>query len=433
MNTDKIQHDVDALINVLEVARYLSSPFELAQLLTVIVDSGRSILHADRGSVFLYDADSNELFSIVATGEEQIRFSADLGIAGQCARERTIINVPDCYQDPRFNQAIDKKTGYRTKSLITVPLIGLDDHLEGVLQLLNAERGEFNKMDEAVAELLASQAAVAIQRVRLMSDREERMKMQRDLDVARQIQMDALPQQLPACPGYDLAAYSKPAEQTGGDMYDVVALDLPDRISKAETDRGCEQPLFLFLADATGHGIGPALSVTQARSMIRVGLRLAADLDQLCSLINSQLTNDLSMGRFVTAYMGLLDPTNHRLDYRAAGQAPLLHLYAADNQCDFLHASTMPLGIVHNPPTDKVKPMEFAVGDMCALLTDGFFEYQNPAGEEFGKERVAEILLAHKTEPVQDMIEHLLKALDSFAAGVPQADDMTALIIKRVE
>ena len=129
--------DREILERILAVTRQLARPLDLQTMLERVIDEGRAVLRADRGTVFLYDAETDELFSTVATGTDTLRIPADRGIVGECARTRRVINVPDCYADPRFNRDIDRKTGYRSRCLLTVPLVGYDDSLVGVLQVLN--------------------------------------------------------------------------------------------------------------------------------------------------------------------------------------------------------------------------------------------------------------------------------------------------------
>ncbi|MAE65864.1 MAG: protein phosphatase [Phycisphaeraceae bacterium] len=419
--------DPETLFGILDVSRLLAVPIELRELLGRVIDAGRRILGVDRGTVFLYDDGTKELYATVATGsvEREMRFSVDRGIAGQCARERQVINVPDCYADPRFNREIDRRTGYRTRCLMAVPLIGLEDELVGVMQLLNPDKPRFDETDERIGAALGAQAAVAIQRARLIEDRMARLKLEADLDLARSIQMNVLPKTLPASPGYDLADFSEPADQTGGDIYDVVPLDA------AGADGGAQR-LMLFLADATGHGIGPALSVTQARAMLRMALRYSHDLDELLRHINAQLTDDLESSRFVTAFVGVLDAQRHRVTFHAPGQGPLLHFQAANRECRWFDATTIPLGIMDDPPeVEAVEPIEMAPGDMLVLLTDGFYEYQSVDSEEFGRDRVGEVVTAHCAESASKIVQRLVEEVRRFAGSAPQRDDLTALLVKR--
>lgn len=425
-NSDQL--DAANLLRVLDVSRQLTAPLDLDQLLTLVIDVGREALSADRGTVFLYDEQRRELYSQVATGEKELRFSVDAGsIAGDCVRSQQIDNVADCYADPRFNRDIDRQTGYRTRCLITVPLIGLEDQLVGVMQLLNPKKPQFDSVDERIAEALAGQAAVAIQRARLIEDRLAKMKLEADLDIARQIQLNVLPTHLPPCPGYELAHFSEPADQTGGDIYDVVRLG-----GGANGDDATAAPLVIFLADATGHGIGPALSVTQARAMLRIALRYSDDLDTLFAHINSQLTADLASNRFITAFLGVLDPSRHSVQYHAPGQGPLLHFHAQSGRCQWLNASTVPMGIMDAPPMDRPDPIVMAPGDLLVLLTDGFYEYQDMAEQQFGRERIGEVISQCYNVPADTIVDRLVRETRRFAGGAPQLDDLTAVIIKRL-
>tara|TARA_Y100001933_G_scaffold265244_1_gene338023 strand:+ start:7036 stop:8292 length:1257 start_codon:yes stop_codon:yes gene_type:complete len=416
------------MLRVLEVAKQLAAPCPLCDLLNAVIEAGRDVLQADRGSVFLYDDQPHELYMITGTGLEALRFCADQGLAGQCANSRNVLNIPDCYADSRFNQDIDRKTGYRTQSMITVPLVGLEDKLVGVIQMLNAQRGHFDDEDEQIALALAGQAAVAIQRAQLLEEQQVKIRMEQDLSLARDIQMGVLPTELPTVEGYDIASFSQPADLTGGDIFDVV------RLSKDEGDQDDpKSPVLVMLADATGHGIGPALSVTQMRAMFRMGLRLGADLPTLRQQIDSQLEEDLGGSRFITAFFGLLDPQKHEIDYEAPGQAPLLCYHIADDSYESRDASGMPMGIMSSIPHDAVEPFKMAEGDIFILLTDGFFECHRE-GEKamFGEDGVMKVIREFRDASAEKIIEELVKALNAYAPNQPQADDWTAIVIKRL-
>lgn len=424
MQNEPLQYDrTAAMLRVLEVTRRLAAPCPLPELLSSVIEAGREVLQADRGSVFLYDQDPHELYIITGTGIEALRFCADQGLAGECANKRDILNIPNCYADTRFNQDIDRKTGYRTHCMITVPLVGLEDKLVGVMQMLNAKQGHFNDEDEQIALALAGQAAVAIQRAQLLAEQQIKMRMEQDLNLARDIQQRVLPEKLPDIAGYDIASFSQPADQTGGDIYDVVRVD---------EQAGDDSQVLLMLADATGHGIGPALSVTQMRAMFRMGLRLGADLPTLRLHIDEQLEEDLGGSRFITAFFGMLDPQKHTICYEAPGQAPLLCYHLGDDTFDSRSASGLPLGIMSSVLHDQTQPFELATGDLFILLTDGFFECHCAGQKEmFGENGVMKIVRQFKHEPAKKIIDELVKALNDFAPNTPQADDWTAIIVKR--
>ena len=234
---------------LLEVSKQMAASTELVPLLQRVEQATRQVLDCERATVFLYEACAEELYSKVATGETEIRFSAKLGIAGEAVRTKSIVNVPDAYADPRFNPEVDRKTGFRTRNLLSFCLIGHDGQVVGVLQALNKRGGPFTPDDEELASILSSQAGVAIQRQMLLDEYAEKQQLERDLDIARDIQQSLLPASAPQIDGYDIAGWNRPADQTGGDCYDFVPL--------AGGRWG------LMLADATGHGIGPALCVSE--------------------------------------------------------------------------------------------------------------------------------------------------------------------------
>ena len=410
--------DRETLERILEITRQLARPLDLNTLLQCVIDEGRTVLRADRGTVFLYDSETDELFSTVATGTDTLRIPADKGIVGEAARTRQVVNVPDCYADPRFNREVDRKTGYKTRCLLTVPLIGYDDALVGVLQVLNKESGVFTEQDEHIATALGAQCAVALQRARMLEEVLAKEKMERELAVARDIQMRVLPKEIPSLAGYDVAGWSRPADETGGDIFDIIGIS--------------ETRQMLLLGDATGHGIGPALSVTQVRSMLRMCARLGASLDDAFQHINDQLSDDLASNRFVTAFLAVLDTEAHTVTYHSGGQGPILHFHAAAGECEWLNASTMPMGLMPGSPLEPPEPRELAPGDILAAITDGIYEYENPAGEQFGDARVGEVVAGNRDDSMSALIERMVERVEQFAQGAPQNDDMTILLVRRL-
>jgi phosphoserine phosphatase len=414
---DQAGHIAD-LRAVLEVTRELASTSDLSALLRTVEKAALSVLECERATVFLYDRDRHELYSRLATGVDAIRFSADRGIAGQVVRTGEVIDVPDAYADPRFNPEIDRQTGFRTRNMITFPLLGFDNTVVGVLQVLNKSRGDFDPWDSELVRTFGAQVGVALQRQLLLEHFAEKKRLERDLNIARDIQQGLLPDADPCVPGYDIAGWNKPADATGGDCYDYLAL--PD---------GC---LALTIADATGHGIGPALMIAECRALFRASMSLTHDLTAVVGRVNNLLCEDLPDDRFVTAFFGLLDPAAHVLSWISAGHGPLIKYLRAEDRIVELKANGMPLGIVSDVPFSEVDRFEMRPGDMMAVVTDGFFEWARPDKELFGLERTYHILRASRDRPAGEIIRTLHEAVLEFARGTPQADDLTAVVIKRL-
>ena len=412
------QAEARALRQILEVTRKLAAPFDLDPMLSEVVDASRNILNAERGTVFLYEENADELVIRVATGVDSIRIPADKGIVGECAQTRKLINVPDCYADQRFNREIDKKTGYRSRCMLTLPLIGYEDSLVGVLQILNKNEGVFDEQDEFIATALAAQAAVILHRVKIADAMIVTEKLDREIAVARDVQMGTLPKKMPSIPGYDVAGTFSPTDQTGGDLYDFVPVS--------------DEQLFILMGDATGHGIGPALSATQVRAMLRVALRLGASLGEAFTHINDQLVEDLPDDRFVTAFFGLLDSHTHGVRFHSGGQGPIMHYHAASGLYDWHEASTFPLGYMNQSNLSEAISLQLAPGDILGLISDGIYEYENARGEQFGQAGIMRILGQFGSSSMDQLVREIMAAAHAHGHPVPQADDITVVLIRRL-
>ncbi|MHC4966522.1 MAG: PP2C family protein-serine/threonine phosphatase [Planctomycetota bacterium] len=256
------------------------------------------------------------------------------------------------------------------------------------------------------------------------------MKLERDLQLARQIQERTFPNRLPRLPGFRLDAWSEPADETGGDTYDVVgyqsaAAGTPIVLSVERADRAV-----LLMADATGHGIGPALSVTQVRAMLRMAVRSGEPLPSIVRHLNEQLCADLPEGRFITAWLGLLCATDRTLTSFSAGQAPILRYDAKRDAFDVMEADTLPLGVVEDLEIEVGAPMPMGPGDIVAVISDGIFEAIGPSSKQFGTDRVVEVIGAARAGTPSEIIEAVRRAVAEFTGGAPAADDRTGIIIK---
>lgn len=412
---NELRDENEKLRRILDVSLRMASPMPLDDLLHVIVDAVCDVLSCERATIFLYEAESDELVSRVARGVDEIRVPATEGIVGVAAQQRRIINIADAYADARFNQDIDRQTGYRTRNLLTLPLENLEGELIGVLQALNKVGEAFHVDDEELARVFAAQAGVALDRGRLIEAYAEKRRMERDLQIAQRIQQDLLPKRNPEATGFEIAGWNRSADETGGDTYDFMRL--PDG------------RLGLVLADATGHGIGAALIIAQFRSIVRSLLTITTDLCRVAAGVNDLLSEDLADNRFVTAFLGILDPTRRRIDYIAAGQGPLL-LVKSGTDVEMRYASAPPLAVIPGQAYAQPECFDMPANSTLALLTDGFFEASNESGEQFGERRVIDAIRRYADQPVAKLITDLYSDISTFTGAAPQADDLTAVIVR---
>jgi len=440
---DLSQMPAETVSKLLTVSRRLSESGDLESILGLVIDALRDLLRAERATVFEYDADTDELFTAVAHGIGQrddttvldgappppqiIRIPASKGIAGAAASSLEIVNIPDAYANARFNRAVDLATGFHTRNILAIPLIDHEHNLVGVAQVLNKIDGTFDAADEEIALGLAAQAAVAMKRGRLMEDRLARDRMERDLLVARTIQQQTFPSDLPNMRGFDVAAMSVPADQCGGDAYDVLVL----RDGEICTDADDPDAMQLLLADATGHGIGAALSSMQTRGMVRLGVRLGQSLARIAQETNGQMCEDLPGGRFVTAWMARLSQSTGDVESFSAGQGPLLIYRRESDEFEMLPTDGPPLGVFEWEEPVTVTLTTLAVGDALLALTDGFFEAESPAGGQFGQEGIEAIVRANRDEPSTTILRAIADAVLEFTDNGPPADDRTGIILIR--
>lgn len=405
------------LADVLDIARRLGASNSLEQMLQLVIDESLRILDAERATLFLYDAATEELFSKIAVGATTIRFKSSQGIAGAAATSKTTVNVPDAYADGRFNRQVDLTTGFRTRSILACPLLGFDGELVGVLQVLNKRGGPFTDADQRLAETLALQAGVALERSRMFETHMERQRLTRELQLAKTIQQQLLPREPPSVEGYDIAGWNLPAAETGGDCFDFLPLE--------------DGNIVLTIGDATGHGIGPSLISTNCRALVRAVSSTTSNLLQGLEQVNRLLCDDVASGHFVTFFLGRLKPKEHCLEFISAAQGPIFLFRRQTGGIEEFGTSGPPLGIDVDLPFDEPQTTMMSPGDILVVLTDGFFEWAHHDGRSFGNDRVKVVIQENAAETAETMIRKMYESVREFADGAPQMDDLTALIIKR--
>jgi phosphoserine phosphatase len=405
-----------SLVRILEIMHRLAAPEAMPELLREIIEVGKVAIVAEAGVLWLYERKSRELVRVVPSSDAPPRLALGEGWAGQCAQQRVISNITDCRSDALFQAQPVEVPGLETRSLLNVPVLGRDSQVLGVMQWLGERSGQFDQHDEWVGPALAAQAAVAIQHAYMTDELLASTILKKEVAVAREIQQSTLPSEMPTVPGYDLHGRFLPTDHTGGDLYDLVALD--DRI-------------FLLLGDATGHGFGPALSATQLQAMLRVAFRLGANLDQAFCQVNNQMAEDLPDDRFITAFIGFLDPQTHEIEYHSAGQGPILHFSAERGQCHWYKPTTFPVGIMELDGSDRSTRLGLAPGDILALISDGVYEYTALDGSQFGEHRVGQLIAANQHLDMAQLGELLVREAVAFGGAAPQADDITLVLLRR--
>lgn len=409
-----------AMRELLDVSRELAVTSDLGRLLPLICHAATRMLHADRSSLFLYDAANDQLWTKVALGTQEIRVPSGAGIVGEVFRTRLPLVIPDAYADERFNRQVDIRTGYRTRNLLTLPVFDLDGAAVAVLQVINKDpavgSGDFTPSDQLLARLLGDQAGVAIQRYHLQEKALEAVAMQKEMDLARRVQEAMIPKEPPVVPGLEVAGWNRPASTTGGDAYDLW-----------QTRDG---RLAIFVADATGHGIAPALVVSQARALVRVLSDDAFEPRDIFTRVNQRLAADLESGMFVTAFMALISPDGE-LRWCSAGHGPVLMRSKPGGAIDEILPPGPPLGILDPFMVEECPPRHLEPGGWLAVITDGITESWSPEKELFGQEKLVESLESAAHLGPAAWIEDIRGRLSAWQRTRDPSDDQTLVMVRR--
>jgi len=269
-----------------------------------------------------------------------------------------------------------------------------------------------------VAAFVASRTRIYVVSALREAELESELKrVKHDLEVARSIQQSLLPTKSPSLDDFEIAGWNLPADETGGDYFDWQ--EMPDG------------NLAISLADATGHGIGPALVSTSCRAYARASLVADGKRGSVLDLLNKLLTEDLPENKFVTYAVVFLDPSNSTIKVLSAGHGPILWYKYATDEVKNLEAQGIPLGML--PGIEYAEGTDGCLesGDVLALVTDGFFEWENPQGEEFGVTRLETVLRESRGLPAEEIVIRLRRAVANFCEGTEQKDDLTAVILRR--
>jgi sigma-B regulation protein RsbU (phosphoserine phosphatase) len=410
----------DALLRLLDVTCELAGHHTLDQILQTVTAGACEALGCERASLYLYDADANEVYTRAVTELElqEIRSSADRGITGWVVRNREVANIPDPAADARWNAGFDRQTGFHTRNILAAPIVGpTDDRLLGVLQLLNKHGGPFGPFDEQVIRAFAAHAATALERADLVADAKLSHELQLAVNMGRRIQQSFLPRHLPEIPGYEVGAWWRPAELVSGDYYDIVPLK--------------DGRLGLVVADVSGHGVGPSLLMASVRAMVHVLTRRRTEPGEIVPLLAETISPDLDGGTFLTLLMAALDPHTHELTYVNAGHGPAIVFHRETLTFQTLKSTSLPLGFVGDfSPLAGLK-LTMGPGDLLILATDGLIELVNDAREMFGRPRLEQLIRQNCTLAAPDLVMAIQDAIAEFLGDSQPLDDVTLMVVER--
>jgi sigma-B regulation protein RsbU (phosphoserine phosphatase) len=296
---------------------------------------------------------------------------------------------------------------------MAVPIIS-NDRVIGVFDLESDDLQAYSDDDLSILQMLASQVAIIIEKVQLHDQVVEKKRIEAQLEVARQVQLELLPSTDPDVDGFDVSAYIFPTEEVSGDYYDWVRI-FDDQIA-------------IIVADAVGKGIPAALLMSFLRASLRAAVQVGYAPHVAFSKASDLLRDSTEDNQFITAIYGILDSTNRTFVFSNAGHNPPL-LIRPGGEYRFVEYGDMPLGMFDEQHYHQ-HFIRFEDKQVMVVYTDGITEAANPAGEEYGQERLAKRVLEGIELPAKKLIDHIRKGVADFTERKFLDDDGTLFIVK---
>jgi phosphoserine phosphatase RsbU/P len=411
----------DKLRMLLDITKKISSSLDLDEVLKLVMDTLGSLIHYDAAGIYLIEHDktgeSPYIFKSKTIRGYKIPFALveprikiGEGFIGYVAQTGKPLISGDVHQDSRYFHAREE-----TRSEMVAPIVS-NDEVIGVFDLESDQLNSYTEDDLSILQLLASQVAIIIEKAELHEQLIEKKRLQAQLEIARQVQLELLPEHDPKIEGFDISAYIFPTEEVSGDYYDWVKV-FDDQIG-------------IVVADAVGKGIPAALLMAFLRASLRVSVQIGYAPHIALSKVSNLLWDSVESHQFITAIYGILDSTNKTFVFSNAGHNPPL-LIKPNGEYKFVEYGDLPLGMFKEMRYHQ-HFIKFEAGQVLVLYTDGITEAARDDGEEFGRERLANCVLAGIDLPAHDLIDYIRKGVADFTERKFLDDDGTLFIVKAV-
>lgn len=413
---EKLTRALHAYKGLVEVSTLINAITDFDELLSSILEVARRVMRAEASSLLLADTEGN-LRLTVARGPDGESHDIDTivprgqGVAGWVLANGRSALVPDAYADPRFFREVDQQTGFKTRSILCVPLTRNGAEI-GVLEVLNpVDKDSFEEADLEAFEAYAALAATAIEKLRALERRRAQERLAQELALAHEIQNSFLPPALPDLPGMSFGVTYRPASNIGGDFYGVL--------------RSSPEEIYFTVGDVAGKGIPAALLMAQTLCALRLIVQPGLAPAKILSHWNDLLCGSTVRGMFITALIGRILPPQHLIEIASAGHLPPWRVRADGGAEELSFKTSPPVGIEpgleFQSHTFTLAPREFLV-----LFTDGLTESFNPQGDLLGPDGLAR-LLRPRFGNAPELVEALISGEAAHRQdGVPR-DDLTIL------
>jgi serine phosphatase RsbU (regulator of sigma subunit) len=409
---------------LLQVAENLAATTDLDDALETVVRITPLLVGVARCALFLYLPDEQVFVPGKAYGLSRalqdefakMRIPATNGLAfDKLAHDPKPLVIEDVASsdliERQYLQAFD------VRSILMVPMIARGEVVGAILVDQGSRPTRFNQHEIDVVMGIANQAAAAVESARLTQQAEEKRRLDYELSLARQIQKSFLPDACPAIPGYQVCSLWESAREVSGDFYDFVSLQ--------------GQRTAMIVADVSDKGMAAAMFMALSRTILRTMTIGKPTAREAVERANDVIIADARSDMFVTVFHAILDPNEHRLTYVNAGHNPPLWYRAATKDVVTLKGHGIALGVMPNISLEEHQ-ITLERGDIVLMYTDGATDAFNQAEQEFGAERLAELLAMNADKTPDDLVAEIKRAINEFSGERVQFDDITLVAVKRM-
>ena len=431
-----------------DLGEAIGTGMDTTQLLEKIVRFSVHTTQASAGAVFLLDDEGKTLRCETVSGpfpppkrpenfnEEKFAGRPDQlervtreqtiaigeGLIGAVARTGRQILIRHAAQDDRLPRYADPALQIQTAMYVPMKF---RDRILGVMVVVNKHGQDLEKIftagDLFLLDSVATHGAISLHNVETYRQREEQRVLEADIRTASEVQRLLLPARPPVVTNFDLAALNQSAQHVGGDYFDFIRLD--------------DARVGVVIADVSGKGVAGALVMATCRSILRNQCAQSSSPAGVLANVYRRLIADLPEDKFITLIYGILDGDARTFKFARAGHDPALWFHAAQNRVEVLSPKGSAIGLIRTEQFERnlqEVEIQFAPGDVLALYTDGITEPTSAGGEEFGRERLAQILMEKSAAPAREISDTIVARVREFTGDVPPHDDRTLIVLKAI-
>ena len=414
----KLRMAVGELSILNEIATAITSTQSIEKIVDLIVRKCVKHIKVEQGVVMLLDEkDTENPFHTMIRKQDSaanlLPFRLDTQLTGWMLMNKAPLLINDFQTDKRFSSV--KEVDFPIKSLLSVPML-LKGKMIGLVTVFNKHGNSgFTINDQRLLGIIAAQSAHVIENARLYQNETALLRLQEEMRLAYEIQVDLLPKAQPKIKGFSIAGKSIPAKEVGGDYFDFITKD--------------ETHLTFCLGDITGKGIPAAILMANLQASLRGQAISSQSCKECVSLTNDLLFYNTAPNKFATLFYGILNTGNGEIEYCNAGHNNPI-LITSDKKISRPDVGGLIVGIAPSVPYEEAT-INLTKNDILVIFSDGITEAMNKDEEEFDEPRLLDLLKNNLDKNSEQLIEIILKEVNNFSKGQPQSDDMTIVVIKK--